>query len=66
LKLNRPHQLLVYAEDATVKEDNIYTIKKNTDKYRLVSHHQNAGQNHNINGQYILSKCGKVQIRIYE
>jgi hypothetical protein len=61
LKLNRTHQLLVYADDV----NNIDTIKNNTEtlidtkevglevnaektKYISLSHHQNAGQNHNI------------------
>jgi hypothetical protein len=31
LKLNRTHQLLVYADDVTPLDDNIDTIKKNTE-----------------------------------
>jgi hypothetical protein len=65
-KLNGTHQLLVYADDVNLLEENIDTIKKNSEtltdpskevglkvnakesKYMLLSHHQNAGQNHNI------------------
>jgi hypothetical protein len=67
LKLNRTHQLLVYADDINLLEDNIDSIKKNTEtlieankeadleinaeksKYTLLSHHQNAGQDHDKN-----------------
>jgi hypothetical protein len=31
LKLNKMHQLLVYADDAHLLSDNICTIKKNTE-----------------------------------
>jgi hypothetical protein len=50
LKLNGTHLLLVYADDVNLLGDNIDTIKKNAEKtkYMLLSHHQNAGQNHNI------------------
>jgi uncharacterized protein (UPF0335 family) len=63
LKLNATHQLLAYADDVNLLEDNIDTIKKNAEtlidaskgvgleiniektKYRLLSRHQNVGQN---------------------
>jgi hypothetical protein len=62
-KLNETHQLLVYA-DVNLLDDNIDTIKKNTqtlidtskevglevnaEKTKLLSRHQNAGQNRDI------------------
>jgi hypothetical protein len=50
LKLNWTHQLLVYADDVNLPGDNTHTIQKNTEKtkYILLSHHQNAEQNHDI------------------
>jgi hypothetical protein len=56
LKLNRTHQLLVYANDVNLLGDNIDTMWINTEtlidaektKYMLLSRHQNARQNHNI------------------
>jgi hypothetical protein len=64
LKLNGTHQLLPYADDVNLLEDNIDTIKKNTEslidaskaiglnvekkKYMLLSRHQNVGQNRDI------------------
>jgi hypothetical protein len=36
MKLNGTHQLLVYADDVKLLEDNINTIKKNTDSLTLV------------------------------
>jgi hypothetical protein len=64
-KLNGTHQLLVYAVNVNLRGDNRDTIKKNaetlndaskevglevtTEKYMSLSHHQNAGQNHDIN-----------------
>jgi hypothetical protein len=59
LKLNGTHQLLVYADDVNLLGDSTETlidvskdfgIEVNTEKikYMLLSHHQNAGQNHNI------------------
>jgi hypothetical protein len=72
LKLNRTHQLLVYADDVNLLGDNIDAIKKNMEtlidaseevglevntekiKYMLLSHHQNAGQSHDIK---IANKC---------
>jgi ribosomal protein S16 len=63
LKLNGTHQLLVYDDDVSLLGGNIETIRKNTEiltqagkdvgvnvlktKYMLMSHHQNAGQDHN-------------------
>jgi hypothetical protein len=67
LQLKGTHQLPAYADDVNQLEDNIETIKRNTDtsidaskevsvglnlentKYMLVCHHQNAGQNRDIN-----------------
>jgi hypothetical protein len=37
LKLNRTHQLLVYADDVNLLRYNIYTIKKNTETVTDVS-----------------------------
>jgi hypothetical protein len=72
LKLNRTHQLPVYADDVNVLGDIICTIKKNTQtlmdaskevglevnteetKYMSLSHHQNAGQNHDMK---IANRC---------
>jgi hypothetical protein len=72
LKLNGTHQLLLYADDVNLLEDNIDTIKKNTQtlidaskevglevntektNYISLSHHQNAGQNHDIK---IANRC---------
>jgi hypothetical protein len=61
LKLNGTLQLLVYADDVNLLGDNIDTIKRNTRTLtdaskaiglevntELLSHHQNAGQNHDI------------------
>jgi hypothetical protein len=62
LKWNGTHQLLAYADDENLLEDNIDTVKKNTEtlidasketgpektKYMLLSHHQNVGQNWGI------------------
>jgi hypothetical protein len=66
VKLNGIHQLLPYGTDMNIQEDNVDTIKKNTEtlsdaskkvgleanmekaKHLLLSHHQNAGQNHDI------------------
>jgi hypothetical protein len=66
LKLKGTNQLLVYAEDVDLLDDDIGTIRTNTQtfidaskeigldvntnqtKYMLISHHQNAGQNHDI------------------
>jgi hypothetical protein len=31
LKVNRTHQLLVYADDVNLFEDNLHNIKKNTE-----------------------------------
>jgi hypothetical protein len=51
LKCNGTHQLLPYAGDVNLLEDNIDTIKKNTEtlidasKHTLLSHHRNVGQN---------------------
>jgi hypothetical protein len=49
LKLNGTHHFLVYA-DINLLGVNINIVQKNTEKtkYILMSHHQNAGQNHNI------------------
>jgi hypothetical protein len=66
LKLSGTHQLLVYAHDATLLEDNTDTAKRDTEalieackeaslevnaektEYMLLSHHQNADQNHDM------------------
>jgi hypothetical protein len=64
LKLNGTHQLLVYADYVNLLEDNIDTIKRNTqtlidtskevglelntENTKLLSRQQNAGQNHVI------------------
>jgi hypothetical protein len=58
LKLNGTYQLLVYADDVNLLEDNTDNMKKNTEtltdasteagletnveKYMLLAHHQNA------------------------
>jgi hypothetical protein len=65
LKTNGTHQLLLYADDVNLLEDNMNTIRSNTEaptdtttgvvleinrgknKYMLMSHHQNVGQNYN-------------------
>jgi hypothetical protein len=65
LKLNGTHKLLVCADEVNILEDNIDTIKTGTlidankgvgleviterTKCMLLSRHQNAGQNHDIN-----------------
>jgi hypothetical protein len=60
LKLNGAHQLLAYAKDVNSLGDNTETLtdgrkefglKVNIDKstHMLVSRHQNAGQDRNIN-----------------
>jgi hypothetical protein len=63
LKLNGTHQLLVYADDVNLLEDNTDTKKKkhrnydaskevglevNAEKTKYRSRHQNAGQNYDI------------------
>jgi hypothetical protein len=63
LELNGTQQLLIYSDDVHLLGDNIDTINKNTEtstdtskvvsleiktKYTLLSHHQDAGQNHDI------------------
>jgi hypothetical protein len=69
LKLNGTHQLLVYV-DVNLLGDNRNIIQKNTqpltdaskeiglevntEKTKLLSHHQNAGQNYDIN---IVNRC---------
>jgi hypothetical protein len=61
MKLNGTHQLLVYADDVNLLEDNIYykgkhrhfdaskevcpEVKAEKTKHMLLSRHQNAGQN---------------------
>jgi hypothetical protein len=72
LKLNKIHQLLVYANNVNLLDNNIDTIKKNVEtlidtskegdlgentekiKYMLLSRHQNAGQNHDMQ---IANRC---------
>jgi len=66
LELKGAHQLVVYAYDVNLVDENIKTIRINTktlldiskevgvdvnteeNKYMVMSHRQNAGQNHNI------------------
>jgi hypothetical protein len=48
LKLNGTHQLLVYADDVNLLGGNIEKTK-----YVLLTHHQNAGQNHNRSFQNV-------------
>jgi hypothetical protein len=63
LKSNGTHQLLVYADDVNLLNDNIDTIKKNTQtlinagkqiclevntELSICCSHQNAGQNHDM------------------
>jgi sorting nexin-29 len=73
------HQLLVYADDVNLLGDNIDTMKKNRNfnaskevglevnteksKYMLLSHHQNAGQNHDIK---IANRCFVAQFKYLE
>jgi hypothetical protein len=46
LKLNGTHQLLAYADDVTLLEDNINTIKKNTET--LIDASKGAGLEINV------------------
>jgi hypothetical protein len=60
LKLNKTHQLLAYAEDATLLEDNIDTIKKNTES--LIDANKEVGLEINAQGTkyMLLSRHQKV------
>jgi hypothetical protein len=56
LTLNLIHQILLYADDDNSSEYNVNIVMRsrrlvNTErfKYMLMLHHQNAGQEHNIN-----------------
>jgi hypothetical protein len=64
LKLNGTHQLLVYADDENLLGDNMDTntesltdsskeigveVNVENTKYMLLCHHQNTGQNHDMN-----------------
>jgi hypothetical protein len=78
LKINGTHQLLVYVHDVNLLEDNILTVKRNTEtladasekvglntekfKHMLMCRHQNIRQNHNTQILINPLRFGKVQI----
>jgi hypothetical protein len=71
LKLHGTHQLQIYADDVNLQDTQTLIdaskevgLEVNTEKtkYMLLSRHQNAGQNHDLNVGNIFLKCGTVQI----
>jgi hypothetical protein len=73
LELKGTQQLLVYANDVNMLDENILIIKKITEallqtirekiKYMVVSHQQNVGQNLNVlTANTSFEKSGKFQV----
>jgi hypothetical protein len=65
LKLNGTHQLLAYADDVNLLEDNIDTINKNTETFIQAS--KEAGIEMNIGKtKYMLVSHSRMQVKNWD